>query len=88
MPLINVGNLDGHVTLTEDEQLQVIVYSGNGNSVGLVVGEIDDIIEQELTIQRKSISPDIIGSAIIKDKVTEVLDVENMIKSADPSFYL
>ncbi len=88
MPLINVGNLDGHVTLTEDEQLQVIVYSGNGNSVGLVVGEIDDIIEQELTIQRKSLSPDIIGSAIIKDKVTGVLDVENMIKSADPSFYL
>ena len=54
----------------------------------MVVGEIDDIIEQELTIQRKSLSPDIIGSAIIKDKVTEVLDVENMIKSADPSFYL
>ena len=67
--------------------MQVVVYSEQGRSVGLVVGSINDIVEEVVTVRRNAIGDGILGSAVIQNKVTDLLDVAAVIRSADPSFY-
>ena len=67
--------------------MQVVVYSEQGRSVGLVVGSINDIVEEAVTVRRDAIGDGILGSAVIQNKVTDLLDVAAVIRSADPSFY-
>lgn len=89
LPLIQVSEhvsgsrSDSH----EQDPMQVVVYSEQGRSVGLVVGRINDIVEETLSIERSGRSEGILGSAIIQQRVTDLLDVPAVIRSANPSFY-
>ena len=67
--------------------MQVVVYSEAGRSVGLVVSRINDIVHEALTVTRNSSRDGILGSAVIQDKVTDLLDVIGIIRAADPTFY-
>ncbi|MEI8255405.1 MAG: chemotaxis protein CheA [Deltaproteobacteria bacterium] len=62
------------------EKIHVVVYSSHGTSVGLVVNRILDIVEETLTLQGGVTRPGVIGTAVIQGKVTEVLDVENILR--------
>ena len=62
--------------------LQVIVYQQAGHNVGLVVGEIHDIIEDTLEIQPGTASTGILGSAVIQGKITDLVDVPGLLRSA------
>lgn len=67
--------------------MQVVVYSEQGRSIGLVVSSINDIVEEAVTVKRDSAHDGILGSAVIQNRVTDLLDVAAVIRSADPSFY-
>jgi two-component system chemotaxis sensor kinase CheA len=69
------------------DPLQVVVYRENGRSVGLVVDRILDIVEETLTIQRSSTTPGVLGSAVVQQRVTDLVDVPAIIRQADPGFY-
>jgi two-component system chemotaxis sensor kinase CheA len=69
------------------DPMQVVVYSENGRSVGLVVERILDIVEESLTIQRGSTTPGVLGSAVVQQRVTDLVDVPAIIRTADPGFY-
>jgi two-component system chemotaxis sensor kinase CheA len=69
------------------DPMQVVVYSEQGRSIGLVVGRIHDIVQQTLTVKRQTGRNGIIGSAVIQSKVTDLLDVAGIIRAADPTFY-
>ncbi len=69
------------------ELLQVVVYADNGRSVGLVVDRILDIVETQLEVRRNAPRPGIFGSAVIQQRVTDLLDVPGVIRLADPTFY-
>lgn len=89
LPLIRVAD---HVAGTggaaaATETLQVVVYSENGRSVGLVVGEINDIVDEAITIRRNSGAPGLLGSVVVHDKITDLLDVRGLVRSAEPGFY-
>ncbi len=90
LPLIRVSD---HVTsvsaATSDLQdpMQVVVYSELGRSVGLVVGRISDIVEEAIMVKRDAAAQGILGSAVIQEKVTDLLDVPAVIRAADPTFY-
>ena len=71
----------------DNDPLQVVVYSEEGRSVGLVVGRISDIVDEEITIKRHASGNGIFGSVVIQEKVTDLLDVQSIIRVADPSFY-
>ncbi len=62
--------------------LQVIVYQQSGHHVGLVVGEIHDIIEDTLEIQPGTASTGIVGSAVIQGKITDLVEVPGLLRSA------
>jgi two-component system chemotaxis sensor kinase CheA len=67
--------------------MQVVVYSEAGRSVGLVVGKINDIVHEAITVQRNSGRDGILGSVVVQDKVTDLIDVISIIRAADPTFY-
>ena len=73
--------------VTENEPMQVVVYSEQGRSVGLVVGRISDIVQETITVKRHSHGNGIFGSVVIQEKVTDLLDVPAIIRAADPLFY-
>jgi two-component system chemotaxis sensor kinase CheA len=72
----------------EDGRMQVVVYAGRDRDVGLVVCRILDIVEEPLTLQQPASRDGVLGTAVIRGRVTELLDVEGMIRKFDPSFVL
>jgi two-component system chemotaxis sensor kinase CheA len=72
MPLLRV-NAESQVK-TEGSQ-PLLVFSDATRSMGLVVDEIVDIVEDRLDIQVSSETPGVLGSAVIKGQATEIIDV-------------
>jgi two-component system chemotaxis sensor kinase CheA len=71
----------------ENDSMQVVVYTEKGRSVGLVVGKIDDIVSEVITEKRHAFGNGILGSIVVQDHVTDLLDVHSIIRSSDPSFF-
>ena len=66
------------------DPMQVVVYSQRGQSVGLVVDEILDIVEDTIQVRPSRAGRGLIGSAVIQQRVTDVIDVPGLIRSVDP----
>jgi two-component system chemotaxis sensor kinase CheA len=81
--------LDQHLHATNvraDDELTVIVYTSGGRSVALVVQDIVDIVDG--VDVRSDIEDDgLLGSAVVCDRVIELLDVRSAIQAADPNFF-
>jgi two-component system chemotaxis sensor kinase CheA len=67
--------------------LKVIVYSERGRSVGLVVDEILDVVEEVVRVEDAAAGRGLRGMAIIQGKVTDLLDVHAAIRRHDPAFF-
>jgi two-component system chemotaxis sensor kinase CheA len=70
--------------------VHVVVCAGNSQRVGLVVDRILDIAEETLASRSPAHRPGVLFTAVVQGRVTEFLDVEEMIRSAglevlDPS---
>jgi two-component system chemotaxis sensor kinase CheA len=89
LPLIRVSKHVPSVTAAsmESDPMQVVVYSEQGRSVGLIVGRINDIVQEAVTVKRHAHGQGIFGSVVIQDTVTDLLDVKALINAADPFFY-
>jgi two-component system chemotaxis sensor kinase CheA len=89
LPLIHVARFlpDGGAAATPPDPMQVVVYTEQGRSVGLVVEHICDIVEETLAVRRDQRRAGIAGSAVIQDKVTDLLDVPGIIRAANTDFY-
>jgi two-component system chemotaxis sensor kinase CheA len=79
MPLIRVND---DVYIKSDGSQPILVFSDGGRSMGLVVDEIIDIVEDDLNIEVGSDRPGILGSAVIRGEATEVLDVGHFLPLA------
>jgi two-component system, chemotaxis family, sensor kinase CheA len=71
----------------QPDLLPVVVHSHGGRHVGLVVGRIIDTVEESLKLQRASTRAGIKGCIVINGKVTEILDVEAVVRTVVPDFY-
>ena len=67
----------------ENEKLQVVVHAERGRRVGLVVGQILDIVEETINTRTQASRPGVLFTAVVQDRVTEFLDVDGIIRSAD-----
>ena len=70
-----------------DSTLQVVVYSDRGRSVGLVVRRILDIVESPLDVQLGSSNHGILGTAVIHQRITDLLDVKGIVSAAAPELF-
>ncbi|MGY1811324.1 chemotaxis protein CheA [Blastococcus sp. SYSU D00820] len=87
LPIVRLDRHLGAYGETEREVLEVIVYSDHGRSVAIVVEEILDIVDGEAAVRSDIDDMGLLGSAVLGDKVTELLDVRAAILAADPAFY-
>jgi two-component system chemotaxis sensor kinase CheA len=88
LPLVRLSHLLGaYGEEAEGETISVVVYSEGGRSVALVVDRIVDIAENSTTARRDAEEDGLVGTAVIQQRVTELLDVRRAILAADPNFY-
>jgi two-component system, chemotaxis family, sensor kinase CheA len=79
MPLVRVGD---DVRVRQEGSQPLLVFSDSGRSMGLVVDEIIDIVDDKLDIQVGSAIPGILGSAVIKGQATEIIDIGHFLPLA------
>jgi len=85
MPLVYLNDGDHHKA--EGTQ-PMLVFSDSGRSMGLVVDEIVDIVEDRMNIEVGSERPGILGSAIIKDRATEIIDLGYYLPQAFEDWFM
>ena len=82
MPLIDIARrMNLGPSEKQTETLQVIVYSDAGHSVGLIVDQIVDIVDQAVKVEQQDSSGELAGSAVIQEKVTDLLNLAVLVKS-------
>jgi two-component system chemotaxis sensor kinase CheA len=72
--------LPGKEPLDDEEAVQVVVYAQQERPVGLIVQRILDIVEQDSDMQGPSSRAGVVRTAVIQGQVTEMLDVETLIR--------
>ncbi|MGY3586863.1 two-component system chemotaxis sensor kinase CheA [Bradyrhizobium sp. USDA 4341] len=78
MPLVQMIGVE---VQTQGAQ-PILVFADDGRSMGLVVDEIIDIVEERLNIEVAGSQDGILGSAVIKGQATEVIDVGHFLPMA------
>ena len=70
MPLVQMNGVNVQTSGAQP----ILVFADDGRSMGLVVDEIIDIVEERLHIEVAGSQDGILGSAVIKGQATEVID--------------
>jgi len=79
MPLVPVNE---YVRIKSEGVQPILVFTDEARSMGLVVDEIVDIVEEPLSIELTSQRPGVLGSAVIKGLATEVIDIAHYLPLA------
>ncbi|MGX1102633.1 MULTISPECIES: hybrid sensor histidine kinase/response regulator [Bradyrhizobium] len=78
MPLVQMAGVE----VQNQGSQPILVFADDGRSMGLVVDEIIDIVEERLNIEVAGSQDGILGSAVIKGQATEVIDVGHFLPMA------
>jgi two-component system chemotaxis sensor kinase CheA len=78
MPLVQMAGVNVQTSGAQP----ILVFADDGRSMGLVVDEIIDIVEERLHIEVAGSGEGILGSAVIKGQATEVIDVGHFLPMA------
>lgn len=94
LPLVHVPGLveerrrqSRELSSTRNDKIQVIVHTLDRRNVGLVVERILDIVEDGLSTRRPASRKGVLGSIVVQGKVTEILDMDGIIRTQDPIFF-
>jgi two-component system chemotaxis sensor kinase CheA len=79
MPIVPAS---GTQDIRLDKAQSVLVFTDEDRSIGLAVDEIVDIVEDHLAIELTGGRPGLMGSAVIRGKATEILDVSYYLSEA------
>lgn len=82
LPLISLGGGYGGAPMGDATTLNTVVYSCGEKRVGVVVGRIVDIVRSH-----KEITPDANNRSIIHGRVTEIVDLESLVRQTLPGFF-
>ncbi len=79
MPLVLMDN--GQDLATEGRQ-PVLVFSDRNRTMGLVVKEIVDIVEDKMNVELSTDRPGYIGTAVIGERATDIIDASYYLTQA------
>jgi len=65
--------------------LQVVVYSCGTHDVGLIVDQILDVIEEAIEVTGQSTRQGVLGTAVIQERVTELINIEEIVHMSNPN---
>jgi two-component system chemotaxis sensor kinase CheA len=75
------------VVSLDDQTVPVVVCTVNGRLVGLIAHRIVDIVEESLKARKAGSREGVRACAVIQDRVTEILDLEKVVRLSDPGFF-
>jgi two-component system chemotaxis sensor kinase CheA len=81
LPLVSLARYF-HRTESQVDPLQVIVFSFHDQHVGLIVERIVDIVQQVVVVDERHRRRGIIGSTVLQQQVTDLLDADAVIADA------
>ena len=84
MPLVSTHEGAG---FKDSGRQPVLVFADGDHSMGLVVDEIVDIVEEKLELQLGTDRPGSLGSAVIAGKATELVDVGHYLTRASADWF-
>ena len=94
MPLLSLGDVmperrmaprtdPTHPEQAEEGVINVVVSSAGGRSVGVIVEHILDVVEASIELKRSATRAGVIGSIVIQERITEILDMDWIFQSAN-----
>ncbi len=81
MPLASGGG-----TIRREGRQPMLVFSQGSLVVGLAVDSILDIVEDVLDFQLADQAPGVLGTAVLKGRSTEIVDVSHYLSQAEPGW--
>ena len=85
LPLIRVADfIEGCPVADDTDTLDVVVHHAKQQPVGLVVGQIRDIVTVPFRVTDATRQRGLLGSAVVNARITGVLDVPAILKAARP----
>ena len=84
MPLIPFNS---NVKFPNEGRKPVLVFSNDHRSLGIIVDEIVDITEDVINVEIETGSQGVVGSAIIDEKATDVIDVGYFIRQISKDWF-
>ena len=81
LPVLRLGTLlatCGYKVEDQDGTFQMVVVTHKGRQVGIMVDRIMDILDVTLGPLTRSEQPGILGSAVVQERVTDLLDIETV----------
>lgn len=91
LPLVQVfdylpGGENTPPVASTEGALHVVVYDYEGRAVGLVVGRILDIVEEVISVKGVTSREGVLGTAVIRGRVTELVDTDSIVRRSLPAF--
>ena len=68
-------------------ELLLVVSSRGARTVAIVVKEIVDIVDDDVARHSQIDDRGVVGSTVLGDRVTELLDLRQVLLGGDPSFF-
>jgi two-component system chemotaxis sensor kinase CheA len=90
LPLVRLRDILESGAPGQDETadpVQVIVFNDGDRSVGMVVDQILDVVEETVMVRQKSTRKGLLGSAVVAKRVTDLLDLNEVIHAANESWF-
>ncbi len=87
LPIISLTQFFSGSKPPAPDMRQVVVFAENGHSVGLEVEQILDIVSEQVTVLRRCTRPGVLGTAVIQQRVTDLLDVHAILRVVEPTFF-
>jgi two-component system chemotaxis sensor kinase CheA len=79
--------LQGEEPAEIPDPVQVVVFGNGERSIGIMVDQILDIVQETVEVRQPSHSKGMLGSAVIAGKVTDILDVQAIIEASDRRWF-
>lgn len=87
VPLIRLDRVLGAAGGPTGDELDVVVYTRGGRSIAMAVSEILDIVEDDARLHSDIGDQGLVGSTVLDQRVTELLDVGRAVRAADAGFF-
>ncbi len=81
MPLVYIDGYDPE-KMSDKTRQPILVFTDEDRSMGLVVDEIVDIVEDRLVIEIQPEVAGVLGSAVIRERATELIDIAHYLPMA------
>jgi two-component system chemotaxis sensor kinase CheA len=87
VPLRDILEPDAPRRAETADPVQVIVFNDGDRSAGVMVDQILDVVEDTIAAPQKSKRKGLLGSAVVSRRVTDLLDLNEVIHAASESWF-